>query len=350
MFYIEKLANGNVLYRDENQNNKVVREWLPPCTVNTGDRERIFITRNSQDQFTINLRSLSKLVTTTKTTYIGGATTLESVAEELRTVFFRLNNPDLDGLSAVLGIPNLMVQAALGALESKGVGYDYKFGRNGNITTTSDPEDIIPSGLYTFLETSDTFTIVSDSTEDNPSGLGMGTIEIKALDANYNPITIEMDLNGVTPVVYSGSPIVAINTAYGIAFGSNNSNMGFITIDSTTDTLRLAAIVVGKSRTTQLAYTVRAGYVALLTNFKITGAREGSTRQIDYRMLIGLNNALITKYDSTISESGSDGANLKGGIILDEKENIVFRVDTVANTQVVTGYAEFLLIKKELLA
>lgn len=350
MFYLEKLRNGNIVLKDDSQNNKVIREFIPPCTVNTGDRDRIFITRNNKDQCTINLRTLSKLVTESETTYIGNATTLESVAEILRNNFFRLNTLDQSRLGAILSTPNLIQQAALGALEGQGVEYALIYGRNGSITTASDPEDIIPSEIYSFLETAEYFTFVSDNANDSSGGTGMQQVEIKALDENFKPFTILLDTNGTTPVVYDTKLIRAINQTKGVVFGSGKTNAGICTITGNSSSKRITALVNERGLAAQLIYTVKAGYIALVMGFQLNSENTATASQIQYRMLIGSNNDLITRYSSAIGSAGVDAASFTGGMFVDEKENITFRVDTVTNTQSIVGMAEILLIKKTLLA
>lgn len=74
---------------------------------------------------------------------------------------------------------------ALGAIE----GYTHlrKFGRNTEIDTATDPEDVWGGGgLYTGFPTgaADTVDIVSASADDTAAGSGTQTLLIKGLDEN----------------------------------------------------------------------------------------------------------------------------------------------------------------------
>jgi hypothetical protein len=78
-----------------------------------------------------------------------------------------------------------------------------KFGRNPSITTLSDPETIwYQGGSFFFVDTPPvTHAISSDSAEDDAvTGTGAHTILVEGVDANWDPLSESIDLDGASAV------------------------------------------------------------------------------------------------------------------------------------------------------
>lgn len=117
-----------------------------------------------------------------------------------------------------------------------------KFGRNPNIGTTTDPEDVwYGGGLYMGHPTGtpETINIVSDSTDDNgvTPGTGARTIRIYGLKTATST-DYEMEdfiLNGTTTVT-SATTWYRVNKAFILTAGTGGENAGNITCNHTTTT------------------------------------------------------------------------------------------------------------------
>ena len=134
----------------------------------------------------------------------------------------------------------------------------------GSVVTTNADYDTVWSegGAYEFPETAGTLTVVSASTQDNPTGTGTSSIVVQGLDANYDEIEERIVLNGTTGVAGTVS-FLRTHRAYA---KDGNTNVGNITISIGNTVTCAIAPEMGQS---QVAfYTVprgKSGYLKKLT-------------------------------------------------------------------------------------
>jgi len=87
----------------------------------------------------------------------------------------------------------------------------------------------IPSGRYIFQDTAVTLEVLSDNAEDNPAGIGAGTVEIIGYDIDSLLISEIKNMDGTTPVTtdnqYFRIKLLRVDT-----FGSSENNEGLITL------------------------------------------------------------------------------------------------------------------------
>jgi len=125
------------------------------------------------------------------------------------------------------------------------------FGYQASVGTTSIPvwEN---ASTYTYPTSASTLTVVSSSTSD----VSPAAVFVNGLDANFNPISEVVVLNGTTGVTTAKSyfRINGLNMV-GVASGQT-SNVGTITIKQSTNTLAQINAGIGKSQST--IYTVPA--------------------------------------------------------------------------------------------
>jgi len=125
------------------------------------------------------------------------------------------------------------------------------FGYQASVGTTSIPvwEN---ASTYTYPTSASTLTVVSSSTSD----VSPAAVFVNGLDANFNPISEVVVLNGTTGVTTAKAyfRINGINMV-GVASGQT-SNVGTITIKQSTNTLAQINAGIGKSQST--IYTVPA--------------------------------------------------------------------------------------------
>lgn len=141
-----------------------------------------------------------------------------------------------------------------------------KFGRNGEIDTTSDPEDIWGGGgLYTGFPTggAETMEIFSSQAADTSAGTGARTVEISNLRDSTGAAAdnVILSLNGTTPVslgidTFTRGSRVKVKTA-----GSGGGNAGTLTLRHTTTTANIFAVMpIGANQTQIAAYSVPLGH------------------------------------------------------------------------------------------
>jgi len=236
------------------------------------------------------------------------------------------------------------LQAALGKIE--GVTSFDKFGRNPDIDTTTDPEDIWNgSGVYTgqptgSAETMEIFSSVAADT--NTTGTGAWTVKVTdLLDGSGNEMPdITVNLAGTTPVslgaqTYNRTARIEVLTA-----GTGGSNVGTLTLRHTTTTANIFAVMpIGVNKTAIMAHTVPLGKTLLIDRATIamtraSGAAGSAHVSLIRRPLGGVYNTLRSP---EISNSMSYEFVDNGYIVFNERDDIIFRVNSVSdnNTQAI---------------
>ena len=224
-----------------------------------------------------------------------------------------------------------------------------KVGRNPDIDTGTVPEDVWDNGggTYTGFPTgsAETVQVLSSSTDDASAGIGARTIRITGLDANYAIISETFTLNGTTPVTGSLS-FIRVHTAAVLTAGSNNFNVGVITVrHSTTTTNVFMGLQIGTNQSNSSGYTVPAGKTAYMR--KIHGSiRGGTSAAVDAVIWTrAFNAAPRLRRPFTIANTDRFLDEIYGGLVFTEKTDIILRVtaSSANNADVVAGY-DLLLI------
>ena len=187
-----------------------------------------------------------------------------------------------------------------------------KFGRNDDVDTTTDPEDVWNgSGLYTGHPTgsAETLEIFSSDANDTVLGSGAQTVTIyNLLDATGAvSADVTLDMDGTTPVslgattYYRGGTRVKVRTA-----GATGWNEGTITVRHTTTTANIFSVMpIAFNQTVVGAYTVPLGQTLYLDRLyavlsRATGAAGSALVQLRDRPFGGVFN-LVTAPEITTS-------------------------------------------------
>lgn len=146
--------------------------------------------------------------------------------------------------------------AAMGAAEDMD-GW-VAIGSNPAVGTT--PEIIWSgAGPYTgLLFAPQAMTVVSTSPDDALGGTGLQKVFIRGLDASWNEVEEEKELQGTTPVPLT-NPLVRCNAMWGGLAGSGQMNAGDITLEAAGGEI-LAFMLTGDSWARQAVYTIPDGY------------------------------------------------------------------------------------------
>jgi len=147
-----------------------------------------------------------------------------------------------------------------------------KYGRNDNIDTNTDPEDVWHGGgLYTgqpYEATPETIELFSSDDEDGDAGAtGMLTCTIEGLRTSSSTAYTQetgITLNGQNGVD-SADTWYRVNRVIGETYGSVGSNVGTITARHKTTTANIFAVLPAGAGQTQIcAWTVPAGETAYM--------------------------------------------------------------------------------------
>jgi hypothetical protein len=139
-------------------------------------------------------------------------------------------------------------------------------------TATAGTDVWVPGIAYPLQAAATQLEIVSASANDAAAGTGMRTALIQGLDANYNPISETITLNGATPVPTTGV-YLRVNGLNGVTAGSGGTNAGVVTLRVVSAGATQAAITAGFSYAKNGLYTVPAGYGLLVIGlmFHVSG-------------------------------------------------------------------------------
>lgn len=213
-----------------------------------------------------------------------------------------------------------------------------KFGRNSDIDTLTDPEDIWNGGgLYTgFPSEVETIEVFSSDAADTAAGTGLRTIRLFGLDANGAEQTEDVTLNGVTPVATTNT-WSRMNRMYGLTAGSGGENAGQITARHTTTTANVFAVMPTGNRTQICAFTVPAGCTGYVKTFdpKITRA-SGAAGSADIAIMVREPNGLWQQRETFSIQTGGGGEqNIDYTLSLPELSDVVARVLSVSDNDTI---------------
>lgn len=170
------------------------------------------------------------------------------------------------------------------------IGYVNKYGRNPDIDTATDPEDIWDAGgLWVPPTTARIHDIASTSTSDTSAGTGARTINIMGLDADWNEQEEDITMNGTTNVP-TANTYTRINRMSVTTAGSTGLNVGNITATAQTDATVTAQITAGQGQTFMAIWTVPADRTAYIV--KMYGAVQRATAAAGVAEM-----ALVAVYD-----------------------------------------------------
>jgi hypothetical protein len=232
-----------------------------------------------------------------------------------------------------------------------------KFGRNPDVTTAADPEDVWGGGgIYAFYPTTaQSMEAVSSDDEDGGAGTDTGalTMQVYGLDSNWDEQDETVTLNGTT-IVNLTKTYIRMYRAVVLTAGSTNSNVGNITIRIAAGGTTGAYIAAGDGQTQQAIYTIpnnRTGY--FIKGYVGISKGGGSAAQsADFKWKArannGTNGAWQTKGQIECLTSGSSWWQYEYGIPagpLPEKTDIRLECTEVTATLGVVGGFDILLVE-----
>jgi len=227
----------------------------------------------------------------------------------------------------------------------------HKFGRNPDIDDASGFEVLWGGGAsYTGFDATaaEIVTVVSSSTDDDDGGTGAETVEIFGLDANFEPQSEIITLNGTTSVD-SVNSYIRLDRAIVRSAGSGGENAGSITIAQKVTTANVFAVIVaGLNKTSIAAYTIPAGHTGYLCNFSVSGGTPtGGTDTVTRLRARPTGEVFQIKEELSLRGGGSSFAerNFKYPMKLAAQTDVFLEVDTDTDNTSAAGTFELVIVK-----
>ena len=151
-----------------------------------------------------------------------------------------------------------------------------KFGRNPDIDTGSDPEDVWDvGGIWVAPTTARIHDIASTSASDTSAGTGVRTVQIYGLtDWDTKEVNETVTMNGTTNVPTANSYVI-IHRMIARTAGSGGTNAGDITATAQTDATVTAQITTGIGQTLMAIYGFPSVQTLFTANYYISWGRSG---------------------------------------------------------------------------
>ncbi len=152
-----------------------------------------------------------------------------------------------------------------------------KFGRNSDIDTGSNPEDVWDGGgIWVAPTAARTHDIASDDANDTSAGTGARTVTIFGLDSSWDLQTETVTMNGTSNVA-TANTYWRIFRMFVASAGSSETNEGTVTATAQTDATVTAQINPENGQTLMAIYTVPADTTLYLSQAYATINKSGGT-------------------------------------------------------------------------
>lgn len=223
-----------------------------------------------------------------------------------------------------------------------------KFGRHADVDAAGYAISYGVTGNYAGFPTSaaENLVLVSSDANDTSGGTGARTVRIFYLDSNYEMQTVDVNMNGTTPVNAGVSGVRSYRGIVLTSGGTNNANFNAGTITcrwETTTSVVFWQIPPSTGQTQTATYTIPAGYTGYFISWDVEMARSANaTAEVGvYVKEFGLPPTI--RYPKSISQSDSIYKVFHHGYDrLPEKTDISLRVVSISTTNIgMTG--EFLI-------
>jgi len=129
-----------------------------------------------------------------------------------------------------------------------------------------------PTLEYAFPVAPIQMQVVSSSANDTAAGTGVRTIHIHYLDNTYAAKTLDVTMNGITPVLTVPTNILRINGFHATTVGSNMDAVGNISIQAVGGAVTYGYLHAGTNRARHPTFTVPYGKMLYLCQWSVTEA------------------------------------------------------------------------------
>lgn len=208
---------------------------------------------------------------------------------------------------------------------------NFKFGFNPDIDNALETV-WAQGGLYTYLSVASTLYISSSSTADDVGNTGATSAKVSGLDANYNEVSVTVDLDGQDAVqLGDASNWIRVNRIQVMSAGSGGANAGVLyvgteaTPSSGVPTNKYATVAIGDNQTLMALWTVPRGYTAYLTQTDMTVATEQNNKYATISLLSRPYGGVFNVQDRFVKESSSHHQQYQFPLAFAEKTDLEVR-------------------------
>lgn len=211
-----------------------------------------------------------------------------------------------------------------------------KFGSNLAVTNTE--ADIWQTGgTMEYLASDETMTIVSSSGDDSSSGTGAQAVQILALDSDFTIIRETISLDGVTPVVTTGT-FTRIFRMTVSAVGASGVNVGNITISATTSGFNQGTALIGIGKTLKTQFTVPDGLYGVFMGWTTS---DLSNDQVTFRVRVREEGGMFVVRRQLDISGTSFEENLNVPFVVPPKADIKLTGQRIAGVAMATTNASY---------
>ena len=207
----------------------------------------------------------------------------------------------------------------------------FKFGFNPDI---DDALETIwaQGGLYSYLSSATTLYISSSSTADDAAGTGARTATVSGLDANWDEVSVTVDLDGQNGVqLGSASNWIRVNRITVNTAGSGGQNAGIIYVgdeaspSSGVPSNKYATVAIGDNQTVMALWTVPRGYTAYLLQTDVTAATAQNNKYATVSFVARANGGVFQVKDKFVKAESSHHQQYHIPLKFEEKTDLEFR-------------------------
>lgn len=207
----------------------------------------------------------------------------------------------------------------------------FKFGFNPDI---DDSLETIwaQGGLYSYLSSATTLYISSSSTADDAAGTGARTATVSGLDANWDEVSVTVDLDGQNGVqLGSDSNWIRVFRITVDTAGSGGQNAGVIYVgdeaspSSGVPSNKYATVAVGDNQTLMALWTVPRGYTAYLLQADVTAATTQSNKYATVHFVARESGGVFQVKDKFVKSESSHHQQYHIPLKFVEKTDLEFR-------------------------
>jgi len=207
----------------------------------------------------------------------------------------------------------------------------FKFGFNPDIDNVLETV-WAQGGLYTYLTSASTLYVSSSSANDTAAGTGAQNVTISGLDADYNEVSVTVDLNGQTAVQLGlANNWIRVNRGSVNTSGATGSNEGVIYVGTEAAPVGgvpatpYATIAIGDNQTLMALWTVPANFTAYVLQTDVTVATTQNNKYATVHFLARPDGGVFQVKDKFVIAEGSHHQEYAIPLKFNEKTDIEFR-------------------------
>src|SRR5210317_1492195 len=187
-------------------------------------------------------------------------------------------------------------------------------------------------GLYTYLSSASTLYISSSSTNDDIAGTGARTATVSGLDANYDEVSVTVDLDGQNGVqLGDASNWIRVNRITVDTAGSGGQNAGVLYVGTEASptvgvpTNKYATVAIGDNQTLMALWTVPRNYEAYLLQVDVTVATTQNNKYCTSSVVARPYGGVFQVKDKFVKAESSHHQEYSIPLKFDEKTDIEIR-------------------------